>query len=189
MLGVDTLIIDRNQRIGDNWRNRYHQRKCLKSHTLNFLLKRVDTDCLLASCSPRPDMVRPHALYQLPTSLANLHPQRQTCRLLRVVRSAARAERLDVDHNQGLVLGCIKGSLDRSSGAAKGVRCGRNSSPTSKAYHPSNGPFGGKEFPVSYPWNIRFQGRSTLSFFRVLGCQDGWKGQECHCRWVLQLWT
>ncbi|TVY81721.1 putative indole-3-pyruvate monooxygenase [Lachnellula suecica] len=25
MLGVNTLIIDRNERIGDNWRNRYHQ--------------------------------------------------------------------------------------------------------------------------------------------------------------------
>src|SRR5207244_2705037 len=23
-LGVDTLIVDREQRIGDNWRNRYH---------------------------------------------------------------------------------------------------------------------------------------------------------------------
>ncbi|GAB0134652.1 hypothetical protein EsDP_00003014 [Epichloe bromicola] len=25
MLGIDALIIDRNQRVGDNWRNRYHQ--------------------------------------------------------------------------------------------------------------------------------------------------------------------
>lgn len=25
MLGIKTLIIDHNQRIGDNWRNRYHQ--------------------------------------------------------------------------------------------------------------------------------------------------------------------
>ena len=24
-LGVETLIVDRNPRIGDNWRNRYHQ--------------------------------------------------------------------------------------------------------------------------------------------------------------------
>ena len=24
-LGLETLIIDRNPRIGDNWRNRYHQ--------------------------------------------------------------------------------------------------------------------------------------------------------------------
>lgn len=24
-LGVKTLIVDRNKRIGDNWRNRYHQ--------------------------------------------------------------------------------------------------------------------------------------------------------------------
>jgi len=25
MLGVNALIIDRNERVGDNWRQRYHQ--------------------------------------------------------------------------------------------------------------------------------------------------------------------
>lgn len=25
MLGIPTLLVDRNLRIGDNWRNRYHQ--------------------------------------------------------------------------------------------------------------------------------------------------------------------
>lgn len=25
MLGIQTLIIDKNERVGDNWRKRYHQ--------------------------------------------------------------------------------------------------------------------------------------------------------------------
>lgn len=48
-LGVPTLIVDRNARIGDNWRNRYHQ---LVLHDsvwyARSLSSRLDTHFLIA---------------------------------------------------------------------------------------------------------------------------------------------
>ena len=71
-LGIDTLIVDRHARIGDNWRTRYHS---LTLH--NEVLRQ----------SP--------ALSAVPADLAGLHPQGQAGELVRGLRREPGAEFLD----------------------------------------------------------------------------------------------
>lgn len=72
-LGVPTLIIDRNQRIGDNWRNRYHQL---------VLHDPVWYDHLpYGKFKFQISVSRPDETFQstLPVSLAHFYTQRQAC--------------------------------------------------------------------------------------------------------------
>ena len=70
-LNVDTLIVDREQRIGDNWRNRYHALTLHNQVQVNHL----------------PYM-------PFPAELADLHSQRQAGRLVRGLRGEHGAQLL-----------------------------------------------------------------------------------------------
>ena len=87
MLGVDTLIVERNERVGDNWRKRYSFLGALRN---SLLLGSVLI--LLLGSPPRPGLVRPLAVPALSTPLARLYAQGQARRLARDVRQESRDE-------------------------------------------------------------------------------------------------
>ncbi len=77
-LRVDTLIVDREQRIGDNWRNRYHALALHNQVHVNHLpYMHFPQNCAFSA------------------ELAGLHSQRQTCRLVRGLCREHGAQLLD----------------------------------------------------------------------------------------------
>src|SRR6202022_2451976 len=86
-LEVDTLIVDREQHIGDNWRNRYHAGSAQSS----------------ARESP--------SVHALSAHLAGLYPQRQACRLARGLCWKHGAQLLDGDRIRGGFLQRKRGAM------------------------------------------------------------------------------
>ena len=95
-LNVDTLIVDREQRIGDNWRKRYH------ALTLHNQVQ-----------------VEPPAVHALPAELADLHPQGQARQLVRSLCRGHGAELLDRDRIRGRQLRREGRPLDRDAAARR----------------------------------------------------------------------
>lgn len=113
MLGVKALIVDQNERIGDVSSSFI----LLFSHTLTICNRTGETVTINSSYTIQSgkivtlfrrvqnlhdtfilthQQVRPHAIHSFPISLAHFHTQRQTRRILRLLRQAPRAKRLDV---------------------------------------------------------------------------------------------
>ena len=96
-LGVPTLIIDRNERVGDNWRNRYHQ---LVLHDPVWY-DHLPYGKLVAPPSPPGLFPGTHLTSHstLPISLADLYAQRQARRMVRVLRQTTGTKYLDANQS------------------------------------------------------------------------------------------
>jgi hypothetical protein len=69
-MGLSCLLIDKNDRVGDNWRNRY--RVCNPQLPIPRSNSSSDTR------HPRPSPIHPHGIHAVPIQLATLHTKRQT---------------------------------------------------------------------------------------------------------------
>lgn len=94
-LGVSNLIIDKNERIGDNWRNRY--RVSLDPLQQLAWVSAKDVSSIDSGYS-RSCRIHPHGVPTIPEELAPVHPERQTWRLVRSVRQYHGAQRVAQDH-------------------------------------------------------------------------------------------
>lgn len=95
-LNMSVLIVDKNERVGDNWRHRY---RTLVTHGtsnspyLHHIVRRR------TNTGPRSRPIHTHGLHALPLHMAPLHAQRQARRLVRTLRLGPRAQHLDLHHH------------------------------------------------------------------------------------------
>lgn len=80
-LGIKTLVVEKNARVGDSWRRRYHT-LCLRASNLHSARFFVANGHLGRR---RPHLCRPPRLHALPRDLPRLHPQGHDRQLLRAL--------------------------------------------------------------------------------------------------------
>ena len=115
-MDIPTLVVEKNERIGDQWRHRY-QALCLHDPVCEYARSTLDAWFLNFSCQGMtichtsrkclsfayaPSLVLMSMRGQVPAHMACLHSRAEACGLARVLRRSARAERLDeVDRSKG----------------------------------------------------------------------------------------
>lgn len=74
-LGVSCLIVDKNERVGDNWRNRYRVSDIERTRSMLWreilIYRDVDT------CYARSGRIHTHGLSAFPAELATVYTERQ----------------------------------------------------------------------------------------------------------------
>lgn len=94
-LGVSTLLVDRNERVGDNWRHRYRVSYAETGETAMRL-----THCLVDARHPRSDPILPYGLPSVPFNLAAVHRKGQAWRLARSICQHHGAQCLEQEYPQ-----------------------------------------------------------------------------------------
>jgi cation diffusion facilitator CzcD-associated flavoprotein CzcO len=82
-VGISCLIVDKNDRVGDNWRNRYRVSRARVDEDIGNIRKELHTDSRHSDTGyPRSSRIHTHGLPAFPTELAAVHTEGQTWRLV-----------------------------------------------------------------------------------------------------------